>query len=61
MAMNNSEFENSIRLDERERCAKIANECEAERFRQPCGGLSDEWMEGFQAGCQFTASAIRAR
>lgn len=47
-------------IAERERCAKIANDCEAERFRLPCGGLTDEWLEGFEAGCQFVAAAIRA-
>lgn len=48
-----------IQAEERERCAKLADECKKERFRQPCGGLSDDWMEGFEAGCQFTAMVIR--
>src|SRR5208337_5561330 len=40
-------------------CARIADECRAEAFRQPCGGLTDDWIEGFQAGCEIVSATIR--
>lgn len=52
-------LEEVAREQERERCAKLAADCAAERLRMPCGGLSADWMDGFEAACEFVTVAIR--
>jgi hypothetical protein len=61
MPSHYTKIETSAADTERELCAALAVNAAHERFRMPCGGLSDDWREGFEAACEFIAGAIRDR